>query len=102
MQSALSHAQLSHALPPHPAASNLVLNKKERRQNSINRNFVGDYVGLENRPELRRFVGRRERVEFADTVVKYDRRFKVSSPALPSPRGPPRRRRVTLSPSRRR
>ncbi|KAJ6651635.1 hypothetical protein lerEdw1_020767 [Lerista edwardsae] len=58
-------------------ASNIVLNKKERRHNSINRNFVGDYIGLENRPELRRFVGRRERVEFADTVLKYDRRFKT-------------------------
>ncbi|CAM5175820.1 unnamed protein product [Eretmochelys imbricata] len=39
-------------------ASNLLLNKKERRPNSLNRNFVGDYIGLENRPELRRFVGR--------------------------------------------
>ncbi|XP_063001784.1 unconventional myosin-Ie-like [Elgaria multicarinata webbii] len=58
-------------------ASNIVLNKKERRRNSINRNFVGDYIGLETRPELRRFVGRRERVDFADTVVKYDRRFKT-------------------------
>nr|XP_020653907.1 unconventional myosin-Ie-like isoform X1 [Pogona vitticeps]XP_020653908.1 unconventional myosin-Ie-like isoform X2 [Pogona vitticeps] len=58
-------------------ASNILLNKKERRRNSINRNFVGDYIGLENHPELRRFVGRRERVDFADTVVKYDRRFKT-------------------------
>ncbi|XP_075763784.1 unconventional myosin-Ie-like isoform X2 [Pelodiscus sinensis] len=58
-------------------ASNILLNKKERRRNSINRNFVGDYIGLESRPELRRFVGRRERVDFADTVTKYDRRFKT-------------------------
>uniref|UniRef100_A0A8D0G3C3 Myosin IEb n=1 Tax=Sphenodon punctatus TaxID=8508 RepID=A0A8D0G3C3_SPHPU len=58
-------------------ASNILLNKKERRRNSINRNFMGDYVGLESRPELRCFVGRRERVDFADTVVKYDRRFKT-------------------------
>ncbi|XP_053133870.1 unconventional myosin-Ie-like isoform X2 [Hemicordylus capensis] len=58
-------------------ASNVVLNKKERRRNSINRNFVGDYIGLENHPELRRFVGRRERVDFADTITKYDRRFKT-------------------------
>ncbi|XP_077175780.1 unconventional myosin-Ie-like isoform X4 [Paroedura picta] len=58
-------------------ASNIVLNKKERRRNSINRNFVGDYIGLENRPELRRFLGRREHVDFAETVVKYDRRFKT-------------------------
>ncbi|XP_015265580.1 PREDICTED: unconventional myosin-Ie-like [Gekko japonicus] len=58
-------------------ASNIVLNKKERRRNSINRNFVGDYIGLEHHPELRRFLGRREHVDFADTVVKYDRRFKT-------------------------
>ncbi|XP_063173201.1 unconventional myosin-Ie-like [Candoia aspera] len=58
-------------------ASNIVLNKKERRHNSLNRNFMGDYIGLENRPELRRFLGRRERVDFADTVTKYDRRFKT-------------------------
>ncbi|XP_075464142.1 unconventional myosin-Ie-like isoform X1 [Ascaphus truei] len=58
-------------------ASSIVLNKKERRRNSINRNFVGDYIGMEGRPELRQFVGRRERIDFSDTVVKYDRRFKT-------------------------
>ncbi|XP_051901785.1 myosin IEb [Pristis pectinata] len=58
-------------------ASDLVLNKKERRRNSINRNFVGDYIGMDNRPELRQFVGRRERIDFAHTVLKYDRRFKT-------------------------
>ncbi|KAJ1060650.1 hypothetical protein K5549_016064, partial [Capra hircus] len=57
-------------------ASNILLNKKERRRNSINRNFVGDYLGLEERPELRQFLGKRERVDFADSVNKYDRRFK--------------------------
>lgn len=60
-------------------ASNILLNKKERRRNSINRNFVGDYLGLEERPELRQFLGKRERVDFADSVTKYDRRFKVST-----------------------
>ncbi|KAK1342402.1 hypothetical protein QTO34_015167 [Cnephaeus nilssonii] len=57
-------------------ASNILLNKKERRRNSINRNFVGDYLGLEERPELRQFLAKRERVDFADSVTKYDRRFK--------------------------
>ncbi|XP_069624685.1 unconventional myosin-Ie-like isoform X4 [Ranitomeya imitator] len=57
-------------------ASSIVLNKKERRRNSINRNFVGDYIGMDGLPELRQFVGRRERIDFADTVVKFDRRFK--------------------------
>lgn len=62
-------------------ASTVVLNKKERRRNSINRNFVGDYIGMDSRPELRQFVGRRERIDFAETVVKYDRRFKVRNPS---------------------
>ncbi|NP_001080439.1 myosin IE, gene 2 L homeolog [Xenopus laevis] len=58
-------------------ASSIVLNQKERRRNSINRNFVGDYIGMDSRPELRQFVGRRERIDFADIVTKYDRRFKT-------------------------
>lgn len=55
----------------------VVWNKKERKRGSLNRNFVGDYLGLDNHPELRKFAGKRERIEFADTVQKYDRRFKV-------------------------
>uniref|UniRef100_A0A3P8UKW5 Myosin IEb n=1 Tax=Cynoglossus semilaevis TaxID=244447 RepID=A0A3P8UKW5_CYNSE len=58
-------------------ASDILLNKKERRRNSLNRNFVGDYIGTENHPEIRQFVGRRERIDFADVVVKYDRRFRT-------------------------
>ncbi|XP_023568426.1 unconventional myosin-Ie [Octodon degus] len=57
-------------------ASDLLLNKKERRRNSINRNFIGDYIGMEGHPELQQFVGKREKIDFADTVTKYDRRFK--------------------------
>lgn len=57
-------------------ASDILLNKKERRRNSINRNFVGDYIGTDNHPEIRQFVGRRERIDFADVVVKFDRRFR--------------------------
>ncbi|XP_072317494.1 myosin IEb [Eucyclogobius newberryi] len=57
-------------------ASDILLNKKERGRNSLNRNFVGDYIGLDLQPEIRAFIGRRERVEFADVVLKYDRRFR--------------------------
>lgn len=38
---------------------------------------MGDYIGMEDHPELRQFVGKREKIDFADTVTKYDRRFKV-------------------------
>ncbi|KAG7279418.1 hypothetical protein CRUP_024237 [Coryphaenoides rupestris] len=58
-------------------ASDILYNSKERRSNSINRNFVGDYLGLEHKPELRQFLAKRERVDFADSVNKFDRRFKV-------------------------
>lgn len=57
-------------------ASDLLLHRKERRRNSLNRNFVGDYIGMEEHPELQQFVGKREKIDFADTVTKYDRRFK--------------------------
>lgn len=40
---------------------------------------MGDYIGTDNHPEIRQFVGRRERIDFADVVVKYDRRFKVKT-----------------------
>ena len=59
-------------------ASDLLLNRKERRRHSLNRNFVGDYIGMDDRPELRQFLGKREKIDFADKVTKYDRRFKVS------------------------
>ncbi|KAM9851924.1 myosin IEb [Aulostomus maculatus] len=58
-------------------ASDILLNKKERRRNSLNRNFVGDYIGTDTCPEIRQFVGRRERIDFADVVVKFDRRFRT-------------------------
>lgn len=57
-------------------ASNILFGKKERRRFSINRNFVGDYIGVESRPVLQSLVGRREKVLFAEIVKKYNRRFK--------------------------
>ena len=58
-------------------ASSILLNKKERKRGTLNRNFVGDYIGFQDNPALRALVGKKERVEFAFTVQKYDRRFKV-------------------------
>lgn len=57
-------------------AADILQGRKERRRHSLNRNFVGDYIGLDHHPELRVLVGKRDRVEFAETVLKYDRRFK--------------------------
>ena len=53
------------------------LNKKERRRGTINRNFVGDYIGYGDNPALRAMIGKKDRCEFAYTVKKFDRRFKV-------------------------
>lgn len=78
----------------HPA-SDLLLNRKERRRHSLNRNFVGDYLGMDDRPELRQFLGKREKIDFADKVTKYDRRFKVSD-RVPRLR-PPGERSTTAS-----
>ena len=58
-------------------ATDILHNRKERRRHSLNRNFVGDYIGMEDNPALRSLMEKRERVEFAHTVDKYDRRFKV-------------------------
>lgn len=79
------------------AASDLLLNKKERRRNSINRNFIGDYIGMEEHPELQQFVGKREKIDFADTVTKYDRRFKVHAGYPPHPRNPQSHQAVKLT-----
>ncbi len=51
--------------------------KKERRRHSLNRNFYSDYIGMEDHPGLKQLVGRRDKIEFAQTVTRYDRKFKV-------------------------
>ncbi|XP_022110259.1 unconventional myosin-Ie-like isoform X1 [Acanthaster planci] len=67
-----------HYLRLKEQASDLLYNKKERRRYSLNRNFAGDYIGFEHNPLLQALTARRERIEFADKVSKYDRRFKVT------------------------
>nr|XP_023673092.1 unconventional myosin-Ie-like [Paramormyrops kingsleyae] len=57
-------------------ASELFLNRKERRKHSINRSFLGDYLGTDHQPDLQLLLGKGERIDFADKVTKYDRRFK--------------------------
>ncbi|XP_031834732.1 unconventional myosin-Ie [Nomia melanderi] len=59
-------------------AADLLFGHKERRRASLNRNFMGDYIGLEGKPQLMHLIGRREKVCFAEIVKKYDRRFKMS------------------------
>merc|ERR550539_1654389 len=58
-------------------ASDIFFQKKERRKHSLNRNFYFDYIGLEHKYEIKSLVGKREKIEFAQTVDEYSRRFKV-------------------------
>ncbi|XP_074095400.1 unconventional myosin-Ie [Cotesia typhae] len=59
------------------AATDLLYGHKQRRRASIERNFVGDYIGLDSRPGIKNLLGRRDKVFFAEVVKKYDRRFKM-------------------------
>ena len=53
--------------------------KKQRRKGSLNRNFYVDYIGMDDKPGLKNLVGRRDKIQFAQTVKKYDRKYKVSN-----------------------
>lgn len=58
-------------------ASELYRGLKERNRHSLERRFVADYIGLDQHPGLQAIVGgRRERIFFAASVTKYDRRFR--------------------------
>lgn len=58
-------------------AADLLFGRKERRRASLNRHFMGDYIGLDDKPGILNLIGRREKIFFAEVVKKYDRRFKV-------------------------
>ncbi|KAG0725192.1 Unconventional myosin-Ie [Chionoecetes opilio] len=58
--------------------SDLFLNRKERREHSLNRNFFGDYIGMDFKPQLATLIPRREKVLFAFTVQKFDRKYRKS------------------------
>lgn len=58
-------------------AADLLFGHKERRRASLNRKFVGDYIGLEGKPQTMNLIGRRDKICFSEVVKKYDRRFKV-------------------------
>ncbi|XP_003373954.1 putative myosin head [Trichinella spiralis] len=49
-------------------ASDILYGHKQRRRASINRKFFGDYIGLDQKPELKLLVGKREKIWFADSA----------------------------------
>ncbi|KYM77915.1 Myosin-Ie [Atta colombica] len=48
-------------------AADLLFGHKERKRETLNRNFFGDYIGLEDKPQMMSLIGRREKVFFAET-----------------------------------
>ena len=58
-------------------AADIFYQHKERRQHSINRNFYCDYIGMEEKSGLKALVGKRDKIEFAQTVERFDKKFKV-------------------------
>ncbi|KAF7992566.1 hypothetical protein HCN44_004910 [Aphidius gifuensis] len=58
-------------------ASDILYGHKQRRKLSIERNFIGDYIGVNGRPGLINIIGRREKIYYSEIVKKYDRRFKI-------------------------
>ena len=60
-----------------PSFLDIFYQKKERRPGSLNRNFYSDYIGMDDKPNLKNLVGRRDKIQFAQTVQRYDRKFKV-------------------------
>ncbi|CAF0864311.1 unnamed protein product [Brachionus calyciflorus] len=57
-------------------AADLLYQKKERRENSVNRKFYADYIGLDRYPGIQALIPKRENIEFAQTCYKYERKFK--------------------------
>lgn len=58
-------------------AADFLFGRKERKRASLNRNFMGDYIGLDDKPQILNLIGKKEKILFAETARKYDRRFKV-------------------------
>eukprot|EP00127_Corallochytrium_limacisporum_P006003 Clim_evm80s215 gene=Clim_evmTU80s215 len=56
--------------------------RKQRHRNTINRFFVSDYIGYMDNKVLQSFVGKKERVGFADKVTLYDKKFQTSKADL--------------------
>ncbi|KAH9270279.1 hypothetical protein BASA83_007618 [Batrachochytrium salamandrivorans] len=57
-------------------AADVMLNNKERKRFSLNREFLGDYLNFLDNPILKSLVGKDTKAAFVDVVTKYDRNFK--------------------------
>ncbi|KAI8925857.1 P-loop containing nucleoside triphosphate hydrolase protein [Entophlyctis helioformis] len=63
-------------------AADVMVNNKERKRFSLNREFLGDYLNLLDNPVVRNLIGKESKAAFSDVVTKYDRAFKPSQREL--------------------
>ncbi|CAF1329366.1 unnamed protein product [Adineta steineri] len=57
-------------------ATDILHGRKERNERSLDRDYVGDYCNLHQRPDLQRLIPRNEKTDFSSYLHKYDRRFR--------------------------
>jgi len=57
-------------------ATDILYGRKERNARSLDRDYMGDYCNLHQRPDLQRLVPRNEKIDFSSYLYKYDRRFR--------------------------
>lgn len=57
-------------------ATDILYGRKERNARSLDRDYMGDYCNLHQRPDLQRIIPRNEKIEFSSYLYKYDRRFR--------------------------
>ncbi|CAF4320317.1 unnamed protein product [Rotaria sp. Silwood2] len=57
-------------------ATDILYGRKERNARSLDRDYVGDYCNLHQRPDLQRLIPRSEKMDFSSYLYKYDRRFR--------------------------
>lgn len=61
-------------------ATNIFMNRKERRRLTLNRTFVGDYLGARENPAFKQFLtAKNETIVVSDSIVKFDREMKQSN-----------------------
>ena len=57
-------------------ATELFFSRKERRSESLNRDYLADYCHLFSRSNLRKLIPKGERSFFSSFIFKFDRRFR--------------------------
>lgn len=54
----------------------MIFARKERRADSINRTYLGDYANVSQRADLHKLIPSHEKLQFSSFCYKFDRRFR--------------------------